>query len=35
MNKENVNIGTYAVVDPGEGTGGPEPLLIPPIIRPN
>ena len=28
MNKENVNIGTYAVVDPGEGPGSLFPLLL-------
>ena len=34
MDKENVNIGTYGVVDPGEGPGGrgpggPSPPLFP------
>ena len=32
MNKENVNIGTYAVVDPGEGPGVPSPSLFPLLL---
>ena len=31
-NKENVNIGTYAVVDPGEGPGVPSPSLFPVLL---
>ena len=32
MDKENVNIGTYAVVDPGEGPGVPSPSLFPLLL---
>ena len=32
MNKENVNIGTYAMVDPGEGPGVPSPSLFPLLL---
>ena len=38
MDKENVNIGTYAVVDPGDGPMGtepPPPPLFPLFFRPN
>ena len=32
MDKENVNIGTYAVVDPGDGPMGTEPPPLIPLI---
>ena len=38
MDKENVNIGTYAVVDPGDGPMGtepPPPPLFPLFFRSN
>ena len=38
MDKENVNIGIYAVTDQGDGPGGtepPPPPLFPLFFRPN